>query len=249
MNIEHNILEIIERGTTEGNLYFLPKDQLDRKTYLDVNKVLECLGGKWNRKSKAHVFESDISGAIDDVLLTGEVIDKKKEFQFFETPQNIVDQLIKLAEVQPGHRCLEPSAGRGNIAEALSELVGIGMVTCIELNPENVEILVNKGFFTKYADFLEYTTESKYDRIVMNPPFTRQQDIAHVQKALPLLANGGILVSVMSTGITFRQDNKTLSFLAKLKEYEVKFVDLSQGAFKVAGTMVNTLILKVVSMN
>jgi len=94
MNIEQNILNIIEQGTTDKNLYFLPKCQLDRKTYLNVNKVLECLGGKWNRKLKAHVFESfSISEAIDDVLLTGKVIDKKKEFQFFETPPNIVSQL------------------------------------------------------------------------------------------------------------------------------------------------------------
>ncbi|GAG77997.1 unnamed protein product, partial [marine sediment metagenome] len=53
-----------------------------------------------------------------------EVIDKKKEFQFFETPPDIVSQLIELAEIGIGHTCLEPSAGRGNIAEALSELAG-----------------------------------------------------------------------------------------------------------------------------
>ena len=245
MNIEQHILQIIEQGKTDGNLYYLPNGQLDRKTYLDINKVLECLGGKWNRKAKGHVFESDISDAIDDVLLTGEVIDKKKEFQFFETPQNIVDQLIELAEVRIGLRCLEPSAGRGNIAEPLSELVGIGMVTCIELNPENVEILVNKGFFTKYADFLEYTTESKYDRIVMNPPFTRQQDIAHVQKALPLLTNSGILVSVMSASVMFRQDKRTQNFWAKVAEHPSEVIELSPGAFKVSGTNVNTVILKV----
>ena len=247
MNIEQHILEIIEQGNTNGKLYYLPDGQLDRKTYMNVNKVLECLGGKWNRKAKAHVFESDISDVIDDVLLTGEVIDQKKEFQFFETPQNIVDQLIELAEIQPGHRCLEPSAGRGNIAKPLSELVGIGRVTCVELNPENVGILINKNFNVYEGDFLHYNVGwHDYDRVVMNPPFTRHQDIAHVQRALQFLKEGGILVSVMSVGVTFRQDNKTKAFWNKVKNYEFETIGLPQGAFKVSGTMVNTVILKVV---
>lgn len=247
MNIEQHILEIIEQGTSNGNLYYLPGGQLDRKTYLDVNKVLECLGGKWNRKANAHVFESDISDAIDDVLLTGEVIDKKKEFQFFETPQNIVAQLIELAEVRIGHTCLEPSAGKGNIAEALSERAGIGKVTCIELNPENVKVLTEKGFNTNTGDFLKYTAISHFDRIVMNPPFTRQQDIAHVLKALSFLADNGILVSVMSSGVMFRQNKKTLNFWAKVKEHTSEIIELPQGAFKVSGTGVNAIILKVLT--
>ena len=245
MHIDQHILEIIEQGRTDGNMYYLPSQQLDRKTYLDVNRVLECLGGKWNRKLKAHIFESDISNAIDDVLLTGEVIDKKKEFQFFETPQNVVSRLIELAEVRIGHSCLEPSAGRGNIAEALSKIVGIGRVTCIELDPEKVAILVNKGFLTKYDDFLGYTTESKYDRIVMNPPFVRQQDITHVLKALPLLTDNGILVSVMSAGVIFRQDKKTRNFWAKVAEHTSEVIELPPGAFKVSGTGVNTVIVKI----
>ena len=247
MNIEKNILEIIEQGKTDSNLYFLPPCQLDRKTYLEVNKVLECLGGKWDRKSKAHVFETNISDAIDDILLTGEVIDKKKEFQFFETPPDIVDQLIKLAEVRIGHTCLEPSAGRGNIAEALSELAGIGKVMCSELNPENAAILIDKGFNVYIGDFLQYSSGDRYDRIVMNPPFTRQQDIMHIQKALLYLKKGGILVSVMSSGVTFRQDNKTKAFWDKVKGYEVEIIKLPQGAFKISGTGVNAIILTVVA--
>lgn len=243
MNIENNILEIIEQGRTDGNLFYLPNQQLDRKTYQDVNKVLEYLGGKWNRKFKAHVFESDISGAIDDVLLTGEVISKKQEFQFFETPGTVVKQLIELAEIEAGHKCLEPSAGRGNIAEALREIVGDN-VTCVEMMPENVAVLVSKGFAVHEGDFLQYVSGVGVDRIVMNPPFTRQQDIAHVEKALMHLKDGGLLVSVMSVGITFRNDKKTSNFWDKLSGYDYEIIELPQGAFKVSGTMVNALILK-----
>jgi len=247
MKIEQNILEIIEQGNTEDNLYFLPNQQLDRKTYLDVNKVLESLGGKWNRKAKAHVFESDISNAIDDVLLSGEVIVPKDEFQFFETPPDRVDQLIDLADIQPDHTCCEPSAGRGAIAKRLRDIVGVNLVTCIELNPDNVKALTDAGFTAYQYDFLQYPIDFKFDRIVMNPPFTRQQDIQHVEKALLNLKDGGCLVSVMSAGVMFRQNKKTLAFWDKVKEYDYEVIELPSGAFKVSGTMVNTVILKVIS--
>lgn len=248
MQIKQDILEIIERGKTEGNLFYLPDGQLDRKTYLEVNKVLTALGGKWKRKLKAHQFKTDISEAIDDVLLTGKVIDKKKEFQQFETPPNIVDQLIELAELDPfGLTCLEPSAGQGNIAEALRSKGHI--VFCVELDPENVKVLVDKGFPTHGHDFLTHNAhggpKTKYDRIVMNPPFTRQQDIAHVLEALTYLKDDGILAAVMSLGVIARRDKKTVAFWDRLREYDREVIKLSKGAFKVSGTMVNTIILKI----
>lgn len=46
MIIQQNILEIIEQGKIENNLFILPEGQLDRKTYLEVNKVLTALGGQ-----------------------------------------------------------------------------------------------------------------------------------------------------------------------------------------------------------
>jgi hypothetical protein len=248
MNIDKNILAIIENGRTENNLFYLPSGQLDRQTYLKVNSVLENLGGKWNKKIKAHLFESDMSDAIDDVLLTGSVINKKQEFQFFETPIEIVYQLIELANILPHHMCLEPSAGKGAIAEEIRKIVGNDNLRCIEYMPENVYELEKKEFRVSNCNFLAWDAVSclQYDRIVMNPPFTRQQDIQHVEKALSFLKDDGILISVMSPGITFRQDKKTKEFIDKLKNYRnYEIIELPHGAFKISGTMVNTIILKV----
>ena len=72
-----------------------------------------------------------------------------------------------------------------------------------------------------------------------------QSDIDHVVKALQHLNPGGILVSVMSAGVKFRQDKRTLAFKNKIGTYEHEIIDLPPGAFKVSGTGVNTIILRV----
>ena len=62
MQIKPEILDILNQSAIVSNGLFsltLPNIQLDRKTYLEVNKVLEALGGKWNKKHKAHIFETD----------------------------------------------------------------------------------------------------------------------------------------------------------------------------------------------
>jgi type I restriction-modification system DNA methylase subunit len=245
MEIKTEILSIIESGTTQNNLYFLPNTQLDRKTYLEVNKILEALGGKWNRKEKAHVFPENIESAIDDVVLTGEVdtpISEKKKYQFFETPVGLARQLVEMADISPGQFVLEPSAGSGRIAEAIRD-AGV-MPDCIELNPTLANELQDKGFLVMADDFLCTETKPLYDRVVMNPPFSRQQDIDHVSHALDCLKPGGILVAIMSPGIKFRQNKKTTAFLEKLDRYHHEITDLPAGAFKESGTMVKAIVLR-----
>ena len=239
MNITKPILEIIEQGNTEGNLYYLPGIQLDRKTYLAVNKVLENLGGKWNRKQKAHVFDSDISDRIDNVLLTGSVVDPKKEFQFFETPPELAERLVDMAEIRPGESILEPSAGRGAIAKYINNDFSCD---CIELNTENRFYLLENGFYVLGDDFLQ--CQQKYDIIIANPPFApSQMDLLHVSYMIDL-ANR-IVVSVMGAGVKFRQNKKTLAFWDKVRQYDYEIIDLPPGTFKASGTMVNAVVLKV----
>lgn len=77
--IADNILDILGECRTEGNTLFLPDRQLERSTYQAVNKVLESIGGKWDRKAKGHVFaEGDPAELLDNVILAGEITDLKK---------------------------------------------------------------------------------------------------------------------------------------------------------------------------
>ena len=105
--------------------------------------------------------------------------------------------------------------------------------------------LAQKPYETRVGvDFLQYSEEA-WDRIVMNPPFTRQQDIDHVLKAYEVLAPGGVLVSVMSASPFFRSNKKSADFRAFLDDIGAEVEELPEGAFKESGTMVKTCVVKI----
>ncbi len=182
--IPEGVLDVLSRCRVEGDTLFLPDVQLDRKLYVAVNKVLENMGGKWNRKARGHVFEvGDPAEMLEVVLLTHEVRDLKKEFQFFPTPKPIIDRLCELAELDtigPATVVMEPSCGDGRMADAILEYHPGGLV-CYELNTDMEKFLSGKPYSVEYIDFMEVTRDELgalgVDRVVMNPPFTRLQDV------------------------------------------------------------------------
>jgi hypothetical protein len=233
------VLAILSAAEIDGLTVRLTCEKLDRELYLEVTEALEALGGKWNRKSRGHDFQSDPSEKLENAILTGEVTPPSKN-RYFPTPKAIVDQLVELADIQKGMTVLEPSAGQGAIAE---ELRNIGAkVVCCEILPENIKMLKEKGFEVAIADFFGYFSGEGYDRVVMNPPFEKQADIDHVRHGYYSLKQGGILVSVMSSGVTFRQDKKTVGFRNFVEQNSGKILPLPEGSFKESGTGVNTVI-------
>jgi phospholipid N-methyltransferase len=247
--IENNVLAVLSTLKIDGNNVVIT-GQLDRKLYLAVNKVLERIGGKWNRKAKAHVFDDDPTDRLNNVIECG-VLDPKVKTGYFPTPPEIVDKMIEIAEIAPTHLVLEPSAGQGHIADKILPILGDhpAYMTLCENLEENYNILQEKGYtcmgdFFKYSEFCNLTG-IRFDRILMNPPFERQSDIDHVTAAFNLLAPNGILVAIMSAGVTFRENKKTLEFRENiLKQNCTHLEHLPDGAFKESGTMVHTIMLR-----
>ena len=249
--IEQKVLAVLSTLEIDG-VNVTITEQLDRKLYQAVNKVLECIGGKWNRKAKAHVFDLDPTDRLNNVIECG-VLDPKVKTGYFPTPPELVKRMIELAELEPEHLILEPSAGQGHIADEIINSVGtLKHYLCMcETLPENIRILSEKGYRPQ-GDFFEYAigcmeNNIPFDRILMNPPFEKQQDIDHVTKAFELLAEGGILVAIMSSGVTFRNNNKTVTFRENILDKHAALIeDNPEGAFKSSGTMVNTIMVKLV---
>jgi len=234
MKISNDVANVLGNGRVDDNRLYLPPEQLERSLYVAVNKVLEAIGGKWNRKERAHLFGKPVADILEEILLTGEYTDVKKEYQFFETPEHLAKDLVAMADIQPGESCLEPSAGRGAIAYYMRP-----NVHCVELNPAFREVLVSDGFGVVGSDFLQFN--HTYDVIVGNPPFTRQQDISHVTHMIELAKRR--VVSVMSAGIKFRTNRKTLEFRELLDRQNGEIIDLPDKSFASSGTNVNAVIV------
>ena len=234
--IDQNTLAILSRVTVEGNNILLTCGQLDRKQYQAVNKVLENMGGKWNKKAKAHVYADDPTEALEQVLLSGEIVPPKK-YGYFPTPPELAKHVVALAEVEPGQLVLEPSAGQGGIADHLEGFT----VDCVELLADNAKVLRTKGYNMLHeGTFFDVVPTPIYDKVVMNPPFEKQADIDHVLHAFKFLKPGGRLVSIMASSVTFRENKKTLDFKALVDRQG--FIEHNPaGAFKESGTMVSTV--------
>lgn len=247
--IADNILSILGECRVEGNTLFLPDRQLDRPIYQAVNKVLVNIGGKWNRKAKGHVFtDGDPAELLNNVLMTGETVDPQKQYQFFPTSRAVAEQMCRMAELDSTCVVLEPSCGKGDLADVVFE-AGVKALYGLELNRDMEHYLKGKPYTTMVGvDFLEFAKDGgidhEWNRIVMNPPFTKQQDIDHILAAYDILVPGGILVSVVSESPFFWANKKAVAFREFLDSHGTEMVRLDEGAFKESGTMVRTRLIK-----
>lgn len=156
--------------------------------------VLEAIGGVHQR----HYFLFDYNPfpVINLIVASGTIPDKKSH-QFYPTPAELAGKAFFLADIEPEHHCLEPSAGTGNLA-GLMHAVCQDKLTCVEVSKLHAEVLREKGYRVLNRDFLGINPDiRKFDRILMNPPFSEGRWQAHLQHAAKFLATGGRLVAIL----------------------------------------------------
>lgn len=168
--------------------------------------------------------------------------------QLFPTPNDLAARMVELADIQPGQRVLEPSAGTGALIGAMGgRMFGqhpnrpderIGALFAVEVNAKLCERLRAEFPLTAVhcGDFLQWgnTAAPSFDRIVMNPPFENAADIKHIQHALAVLKPGGLLVAICANGPRQRD---------ALQPIAREWIDLQPGTFKEQGTGVNTALV------
>lgn len=228
--------------------------QLDRGDYVRLNEAMEAIGGTWSRKHKAHVFEGKDARAVVAAALAAGEVTTAKDLGFFATPFPLAARLVDdLAEVQPGHRVLEPSAGDGAIVRVLLSIVDV-QVVAVEIDPGRAAQLARltttdqeRSRLTRVeGDFISLRLRHGFDRVVMNPPFTKDGlELEHVRCAHNLLVSGGLLVSVLPAGILSRTDKKRTAFRTWVAELGGTIEKLPDNSFSESGTNVSTCVLTV----
>jgi predicted RNA methylase len=218
----------------DGNNLRLPEGKMTN--YPAVKKALTTAGGKYERggffsfKEDAAVIQSRLAG--------GEVINNVKKFQYYPTPAPLAQELVKRAGIERRHTCMEPSAGQGAIAQFM-ECYSLWL---IEIMPQNIPVLHRTKFLSKHThviekDFLSINANfNEFDRVVANPPFTKNQDIKHVIHMMRHLALGGRVVSVMSNSWRSGSHKIQKAFRQFISDSDSAIVDIPAGAFKESGT-------------
>jgi hypothetical protein len=237
-----------------GNIVTLPFERLPN--YDQVRKALLNAGASYKKNS--FVFQNDAQPYIDR-LMGGEGI--KKEFQFFATPQKLAEELAAFA--MKDFDCdtmtiLEPSAGQGAIINELfkfdykDELI----VHAYELMDVNRSVLEKiKDVVILGHDFLSQEQHSKgthatinlrdikFDRVVANPPFSKNQDVDHIREMYHRCKIGGRIVTIASNSWRRGSQKKQVEFRSWLDGINAVVEDIEAGTFKESGTKVAACII------
>jgi hypothetical protein len=213
--LPHRVLEILasarpsrekvcdwpERWSTVRHAVDLRWYDVDKTALAEAESILERMGGV-NAKLGRFQFDYDALDAIHQVVVTGCIPDRQSH-QFYPTPLALANRAVALALIGPGQSVLEPSAGQGAIAGLLPP----ERTCCVEISALHCDILKARGLTDVVAaDFIAtaqawVATPRRFDRCVMNPPFSDGRAQLHVEHAASLLAAGGRLVAILPSGL------------------------------------------------
>ncbi len=256
---------MLERSEIGDYFVKLP-EQLDRKSYEEVNKILVTAGGKWNRAAKAHVFTRNPREVLGLALESGEITDEKKLRQAYYTPDDLARRLVDLylrkhLHGAPERRVLEPSCGAGAFVQAILDTNLSLKLDIFDIDAQALEQAKARVApipytaeinIAKQQDFLEIgegLLEDRYWAIVMNLPFTNNQWAKHLLHAWNFLAPGGRLLAILPSSAKGAHNSATKmvkevgTLIWKYTTMPGVVEDLPKGTFKESGADVQTVVV------
>lgn len=126
--------------------------------------------------------------------------------EYYPTPIELGRQMcsyMTLSETSPS-RILEPQAGTGSLVDAIAERarhigahVQIDTIEIDDILRHELSRNTN-AYVLQHNDFLTFTHQTKYDYIIMNPPYSVVEK--HIEKAIRYLEDngGGTLITQAS---------------------------------------------------
>lgn len=154
---------------------------------------------------------------------------------FYPTPDKLIGRMIARIKGRP-NLILEPSAGKGNIVEALekrydSRYCAGPEIQAMETDLELQACLRGKGIKILDNDFLAYTGPDKFDLIIMNPPFDDGEH--HLSKALDIMYRGQVICLLNAETIRNPYSNSRKALVRRLEEMGA-YIEFIPNAFSFA---------------
>lgn len=161
---------------------------------------------------------------------------------FYPTPSKLAGKMLSCVDWNGVFSILEPSAGKGDLADAVSAFArnyrnsrrisfneNDTYIDCIERDSDLAALLRGKGLHVVHDDFLTFRSFKQYDLCIMNPPFDNGDE--HLLKALSLMERGGQIVCLLNAE-TIRNPytNRRKVLVQKLREHNAR-IEFIENAF------------------
>ena len=162
---------------------------------------------------------------------------------FYPTPSKLAGKMLSCVDWNGVFSILEPSAGKGDLADAVSAFArnyrnsrrisfneNDTYIDCIERDSDLAALLRGKGLHVVHDDFLTFRSFKQYDLCIMNPPFDSGDE--HLLHALSLMERGGQIVCLLNAE-TIRNPytNRRKILLQQLHEHNAR-IEFIENAFR-----------------
>lgn len=162
---------------------------------------------------------------------------------FYPTPSKLAGKMLSCVDWNGVFSILEPSAGKGDLADAVSRFVtshrnsrrisfneNDTYIDCIERDSDLAALLRGKGLHVVHDDFLTFRSFKQYDLCIMNPPFDNGDE--HLLHALSLMERGGQIVCLLNAE-TIRNPytNRRKVLVQNLHEHNAR-IEFIENAFR-----------------
>lgn len=269
-----SVVDVLERSKVLGQALYLPEQLSRELYVAVNDVIDNLGGvWKTAQQYHLFPEEIDLVEMLEEVIESG-TLPPKNPLSYFPTPKEVGDEAVKhldLGSLPSGSKIWEPSCGEGHLLKSLEPYKENGLI--IHAN-EIDQVRAQKSRELGIAEFVREGScmtyggrspmmirgneggfitgvsipEGYYDRILMNPPFSgrgrRYFYVDHVNKALKMLKNGGILVAILPISI-LESSSKMVEKLRNTIMENGDIYPLPDGAFKESGTNVKTAIIKI----
>lgn len=162
---------------------------------------------------------------------------------FYPTPSKLAAKMLSCVDWNGVFSILEPSAGKGDLADAVSAFArnyrnsrrisfneNDTYIDCIERDSDLAALLRGKGLHVVHDDFLTFRSFKQYDLCIMNPPFDNGDE--HLLHALSLMERGGQIVCLLNAE-TIRNPytNRRKVLVQNLREHNAR-IEFIENAFR-----------------